>query len=97
MNDSKDLGPLPEPVIEDKEPNPGGADAVPESPDEGLARDLDPADNPAVEDVLPEQIAELDADKQQEPDAAHDESADQEANTPEAGQQAEDGSVEPPA
>ena len=68
MNDSQDLGPLPEPVIEDKEPNPGGADAVPESPVEGLARDLDPADNPAVDDVLPEQIAELDDDKQQEPD-----------------------------
>ena len=68
MNDSQDLGPLPEPVVEDKEPNPGGADAVPESPDNGLARDLHPDDNPAVEDVLPDQIAAPDTDKKQEPD-----------------------------
>ena len=29
---NEDLGPLPEPAIEDKEPNPGGVDAVPEDP-----------------------------------------------------------------
>lgn len=53
-----DLGPQPDPVIEDKEPNPGGADAIPENEvDQNLARDLDP----------------------------------------DAGQEAEDGSVEPPA
>ena len=53
-----DLGPQPDPVIEDKEPNPGGADAIPETEvDQNLARDLDP----------------------------------------DAGQEAEDGSVEPPA
>lgn len=97
MNNTPDLGPLPDPVIEDKEPNPGGADAVPESPDEGLARDLNPDDNPAVDDVLPDKIAEPDADKRQEPDVDPDEAEDKEANTSPSDQEAEDGSVEPPA
>jgi hypothetical protein len=94
---NEDLGPLPEPVIEDGEPNPGGADAVSEDPaDNGLGRDLHPEDNPAVDDVLPGEIAQAD-DKQQAPEG---EAADQEAGTQEdveAGQEAEDGSVEPPA
>ena len=51
-----DLGPRPDPVIEDKEPNPGGADAIPDD-DDNLARDLHPEDNPAVDDVLPDEIA----------------------------------------
>ena len=55
---NEDLGPLPEPVIEDKEPNPGGVDAVDDPEDVNLARDLDPEDNPAVDDVLPDEIAE---------------------------------------
>ncbi len=42
---NKDLGPIPEPVIEDKEPNPGGVDAVPQDEVE-LSRDLD-AEPPA--------------------------------------------------
>jgi hypothetical protein len=94
---NEDLGPLPEPVIEDGEPNPGGADAVSEDPaDNGLGRDLQPEANPAVDDVLPEEIAEAD-DKQQAPEG---EASDQEAGAQddvEAGQEAEDGSVEPPA
>ena len=94
---NEDLGPLPEPVIEDKEPNPGGADAVSEDPDDlNLARDLHPEDNPAVDDVLPDEIAKAD-DKQQAPEGEAD---DQESGTekdPEAGQESEDGSVEPPA
>ena len=94
-----DLSPMPTPVTEEPELVPGGIDALPEDPaDNGLGRDLDPDDNPAVDDVLPDQIAEPD-DKPQAPDSG----ADQESGTssqdsgPSAGQQAEDGSPEPPA
>lgn len=96
MND-EDLGPLPEPAIEEKEPNPGGVDAVPEDPaDDNLARDLSPEDNPVVDDAMPDEIAQLD-DKSQAPEG---EAADHESGTdddPDAGQEAEDGSPEPPA
>ncbi len=59
-----DLGPKPEPEIEPGEPNPGGADATPNSDgvdvatadEEPLARDLDPAANPAVEEILPDEM-----------------------------------------
>jgi len=63
----KDLGPQPEPVIEPGEPNPGGVDAVDEAdgvdgeraePDPD-SRDLDPENNPAVEDVLPDEMFEM--------------------------------------
>lgn len=93
---NEDLGPIPDPVIEDGEPNPGGADAIGDDPaDDGLGRDLHPEANPAVDDVLPDEIAQPD-DKQQAPEG---EAADQESGTqedPEAGQEAEDGSPEPP-
>jgi hypothetical protein len=58
------LGRKPEPEIEPGEPNPGGADAIDAAdgvdgeraqPDPD-PRDLDPADNPAVEDVLPDDL-----------------------------------------
>jgi hypothetical protein len=42
-----DLGAMPEPEIEPREPNPGGVDALPEDAD-NLSADLDPAENPAV-------------------------------------------------
>ncbi len=94
---NQDPGPQPEPVIEDGEPNPGGVDAVDADPaDEGLGRDLNPEANPAVDDVLPGEIAQPD-DKQQAPEGEAD---DQESGTqkdPDAGQEAEDGSAEPPA
>ncbi|KRF36995.1 hypothetical protein [Nocardioides sp. Soil805] len=94
---NEDLGPQPDPVIEDGEPNPGGADAVSGDPaDEGLGRDLHPEANPAVDDVLPDEIAQAD-DKSQSPEGEAD---DQESGTqedPDAGQEAEDGSAEPPA
>jgi hypothetical protein len=94
---NEDLGPLPEPVIEDKEPNPGGPDAVPEAPaDTTVVRDLLPEDNPAVDDAMPDEISEPD-DKSQAPEG---EASDQESGTQEdvsAGQESEDGSVEPPA
>ena len=108
-----DLGPQPEPTTEEPELVPGGVDAVEsDEEDNGLARDLDPEHNPAVEDALPDEIGELD-DKQQAPSdngddkeagtEASDEKAsrDAEAGEPEsdppAGQEDETGGVEPPA
>jgi hypothetical protein len=44
-----DLGERPEPKIEPGEPNPGGADAVPQD-DESVPADLGPETNPAVEE-----------------------------------------------
>lgn len=86
MNDH-DLGPRPDPVVEEGEPNPGGADAiVDDTDDDGLSRDLDPAANPAVDDVLPEQVSEPDQ-KSQAPEGG---AADADPGT-------EGGPVEPPA
>jgi hypothetical protein len=70
--DHPEIGDMPEPVIEPAEENPGGVDAIsddtPFSGDERkLGHDLLPEANPAVEDALPDEIAEAD-DKQQEPD-----------------------------
>ena len=59
-----DLGPKPDAEIEPGEPHPGGVDASPDSdgvdtaaaePDP-LSRDLDPSDNPAIEDALPAEV-----------------------------------------
>jgi len=62
--DDGDLGPMPEPQIEPGEPNPGGADATPDSDGvdgetaeaDPAPRDLDPNLNPAVEDAMPEEM-----------------------------------------
>lgn len=100
--DDENLGPIPEPTAEDPQLLPGGvdADALHTDPaDDGLGRDLDPDDNPAVDDVLPEGVTEPD-DKAQEPDGGQDEESDTTASSddgPSAGQEAEDGSPEPPA
>lgn len=98
-----EIGQMPEPTTEEPELIPGGADAIAEDPEDGgLGRDLSPDDNPAVDDVLPEEIAEPD-DKSQAPDNGEDAEAgtprasDDSSGEPDAGQQAEDGSVEPPA
>lgn len=97
MNDG-DLDPMPDPVIEDKEPNPGGADALPlPEDDEVLARDLDPTANPAVDEVLPDEITAPDSEKTQAPEGRADDAESGAEDDPEAGQEAEDGSVEPPA
>ena len=96
-----ELSPMPTPVTEDPELYPGGVDAIADDPeDNGLGRDLDPDDNPAVDDALPDEISQPD-DKPQAPEGKAD---DAEAGTtstdsrePNAGQEAEDGSVEPPA
>lgn len=97
--EKEELSPMPTPFTEEPELVPGGVDALPEDPaDNGLGRDLDPDDNPAVDDALPDEISQPD-DKQQAPEGKAD---DAEAGTttdeaPDAGQEAEDGSVEPPA
>ncbi|MCP3423202.1 hypothetical protein [Nocardioides pinisoli] len=91
---NEELSPMPEPYAEEPQLVPGGVDALEDDPaDTGLARDLDPDDNPAVDDVLPDEIAEPD-EKPQAPDG---ETEDKESDTPRAGQEAEDGSPEPPA
>jgi hypothetical protein len=94
-----DLSPMPTPFTEEPELQPGGADALEEDPaDLGLGRDLSPEDNPAVDDVLPDEISEPD-DKSQAPDGKADdaESGTTSEDAPSAGQEAEDGSAEPPA
>ena len=94
----EELSPMPTPFTQEPELVPGGVDALPEDPaDNGLGRDLDPEDNPAVDDLLPDAVSEPD-DKQQAPEGKAD---DAESGTTvedrDAGQEAEDGSVEPPA
>ena len=72
MND-EELGPQPEPVVEEKEPNPGGVDALPDDDsDEVLARDLHPTANPA-DDAVPDELTEPDTEKKQAPDGDEDE------------------------
>ena len=104
---NEDLSPMPEPYSEEPQLVPGGVDAIEEDPaDNGLPRDLNPEDNP-VDDVLPDGVTEPD-EKSQAPDG---EAGDEESGTsgegdsaddgsddePSAGQEAEDGSPEPPA
>lgn len=103
---TEDLAPMPTPTTEDPELYPGGTDALADDPaDNGLGRDLSPEDNPAVDDVLPDEIAEPD-EKSQAPEGKADDAesgttaGDDEAGNadgPDAGQTAEDGSAEPPA
>lgn len=92
-----DLGPQPDAVIEEKEDNPGGVDAIAMNEvDATLARDLSPDDNPAVDDAIPDEIAAPD-DKSQAPEGKADDAEKGEDDDPKAGEVAEDGSVEPPA
>jgi hypothetical protein len=80
-----DLGAKPEPDTQPPELFPGGADAVDDSrkyrESNPATRDLNPAENPAVEDALPDEIAEGD-EKQQEPDDATGENDDQPTEPP---------------
>jgi len=55
--DADALGPMPEGTVEPREPNPGGADALPQEVDP-TAADLDPEANPAVEPDAPEVLKE---------------------------------------
>ncbi|MCD6639925.1 MAG: hypothetical protein LT071_08435 [Nocardioides sp.] len=91
-----ELSPMPEPTAVEPQLVPGGVDAIEEDPaDEGLSRDLHPDANPADVDV-PDVVIEPD-DKQQEPEGEADDAETGQETDPEAGQEAEDGSVEPPA
>ena len=75
----EELSPMPEPYTEEPQLVPGGVDALDEDPaDAGLARDLNPDDNPAVDDVLPDEIAEPD----EKPQAPEGEAEDKESDTP---------------
>lgn len=96
-----ELSPQPPAQTEEPELHPGGADALQLDPDgEGLGRDLPPSDNPAVDDVLPDEVAEPD-DKDQAPTGEADQEAgtetDEDEDGPEAGQVDEEGNPEPPA
>ena len=94
---NEELSPMPTPVTEEPELVPGGVDALEEDPaDNGLGRDLDPDDNPAVDDIVPDEIAQPD-DKSQAPDGDADEEAGTTDEGRRSGQEAEDGSPEPPA
>ncbi len=98
----EELSPMPEPYAEEPQLVPGGVDALDGDPaDSGLARDLDPDDNPAVDDVLPDEISEPDEKSQAPDDGAEDKESDTPRSSgddaPSAGQEAEDGSPEPPA
>ena len=55
--DADALGEMPEPEIEPREPNPGGADALPQE-DAVEPADLDPEKNPAVEADVPDVLKE---------------------------------------
>lgn len=55
--DADALGEMPEPEIEPREPNPGGADALPQDDDVAPA-DLDPDKNPAVDTEAPAVLKE---------------------------------------
>ena len=102
--DKDDLGPMPEPRTEEPELVPGGTDALVEHVgDDVLGRDLVPEDNP-VDEKIPDEISEPD-DKSQSPDSSDAEETstapgpdvNESSEEPPAGQEAEDGSVEPPA
>jgi len=93
-----DLSPMPKPYTEEPQLVPGGVDAIQDDPaDTNLPRDLRTDDNPAVDETVPDEISEPD-DKSQAPEGdAHDQESGTAEDTPQAGQEAEDGSPEPPA
>ena len=75
--DRPSIGEMPTPEAEEPARNPGGPDAINDNaPFEGddptpLSHDLDPDDNPAVEDHMPDEVKQLD-EKQQEPEGEQD-------------------------
>lgn len=50
------LGPMPEPEIDPKEPNPGGVDRIDTNEFPSVVNELDPELNPAIEDAAPDEI-----------------------------------------
>jgi hypothetical protein len=92
-----EIGPQPTPVTEPGDPNPGGVDAIDDTGSLPIPADLGPDANPAVDDIVPDEISELDEEKSQSPEGS---AGDQEAGAqpaPQAGQEDETGGVEPPA
>lgn len=57
-SDDTDLGPMPDPVIEPGEPNPGGVDALDDDSGPIAIPDLTPAENPALDDKAPDALKE---------------------------------------
>jgi hypothetical protein len=57
-SDDTDLGPMPDPVIEPGEPNPGGADALGDYSGPIAIPDLTPDENPALDEKAPETVKE---------------------------------------
>lgn len=55
--DAGALGEMPDATVEPREPNPGGADALPQE-EEAPGADLDPDKNPAVDPRAPEVLKE---------------------------------------
>jgi len=53
---TSDLGPMPDPEIEPKEPNPGGVDRLDTDEFPSLVNELDPDANPTIEDAALEEI-----------------------------------------
>lgn len=94
-------GPKPDAEAEEPQLFPGGVDAIDDpkygdTPGDPVPRDLDPEDNPAVEDKAPDEITQPDEEKQQEPDSGDsgvDAPPDEEANA----QGGEGPTPEPPA
>ena len=67
MNDDK-LAPQPTPTTEEPELYPGGVDAIDAPHSDPLPHDLDPDDNAALDDVVPDEISQPDEEKEQAPD-----------------------------
>jgi hypothetical protein len=51
-----DLGPMPDPVIEPGEPNPGGVDALDDDSGPITIPDLTAEENPALDDKAPDTV-----------------------------------------
>ena len=72
---TSDLGPMPEPEIDPKEPNPGGVDRIDTNEFPSVVNELDPDKNPATEDAAPDEI--------KQPDESQDEPTSDGASEPE--------------
>ena len=55
-SDDTDLGPMPDPVIEPGEPNPGGVDALDDDSGPIAIPDLTADENPALKEKAPESV-----------------------------------------
>lgn len=96
------LGDPPEPKAEEPDLYPGGADSIEDEEkygerlDEPTVPNLDPENNPAVEEQVPDEVTSPD-DKQQEPEGEAAEQTSDSERSPAAGQEDESGNPEEPA